>query len=918
MSKRSNELYAGVENVTKDGVNLKHPSKILHYASVNSDKVSDIPITICGLDLETDYKTGELKLLGFYKNRKTYSWHTDNFIKVIYQYIKWASRNKVSLAYWNRLDPFVILKQFLIHMEENEAEKRLERFGKVAGEWNRKTQKWDIEPVVEVKTTMGARFGIVQAIRSSVQFFYMTKDDLYPRKVWAFDIAQLFMNRLEVEAKRFDWYSKLGEEFHKVDWERFENDKEYKKGVLLSNELDARACTELAYTIQEDFKTAFKWYPRTLISQGSLARSAIVAQLKNIFDEHIEVEDLLKMKVHDEVCSIGFMNYYDEWSNRFGEDTLKDLYCLATEAYSGGCIESVRYGYAKEGCYADIASAYPSYIVDLYDLRNAEVIKGKGPPPTPNAGYVFIRGTVNIPEHVNYHPITVKHITSEETNVRPVGKFRASYIKEERDFVKSIGGTFEDEEWYLLETEGKLSSLARVCKEFISLRKKLKEQKSSSEYMAKITASSLYGILYEAVETHEEHQEEKSIILEEDKDTFYRDILGRYRNSICFDGYEKDLKYAFDIDYPKTRTLWHNPKGMAPDVIAMEIQEQGIHLQSDNPVDIIIEIDSLYRMPTRQTLEKSIVVDGVRRVGHRAGEFWNPIYASIITAKTRVMLTKASTEIEKRGGKPIILMTDSITWEGTQDMLPKNMWREEKTLGYFEKPEKVQDIVCLGTGRYGYKKWDEERKGYVSVVAKRRGLNATDLHDSRGIPIEGEFSWLKALDIMKEAKSLTIPITVRALVTAGMVLNQRKWRIEDLGRIVEEKRYVKAIVGLNKRIASRDIYNINTLTTSLVDTRSIIYRDNLLLDSDVVDSTYPDLRNEVMQREVLTKKEKRKKTTRKATKKYEDKNRPLISRKWKQKYHYFKSLGYNSTEASRYAGWSDARIKAFLAEEGII
>lgn len=45
--------------------------------------------------------------------------------------------------------------------------------------------------------------------------------------------------------------------------------------------VDARAAYDLGMLIQEEFFTAFKHYPANLISQGSLARSAIVATIYN-------------------------------------------------------------------------------------------------------------------------------------------------------------------------------------------------------------------------------------------------------------------------------------------------------------------------------------------------------------------------------------------------------------------------------------------------------------------------------------------------------------------------------------------------------------------------------------------------------------------------------------------------------------
>jgi len=932
MSRRSNELFIGAENMMLEGRNIKHPAKISYYANVKSSKLNDDPVEVCGIDLETDYITGELKLLGFYKNRRSFAWYTRDFINVLYNYVKWASKNQTQLAYWNRLDPAVIFKQFLLMLPEKEARERLGRFGKVSGEWSNKEKEWEVNPVVEITMKDGCKFGIRNAIRSSIQFYWMDgKKYDEPQTVWAYDIAQLFPNNLEKEClgdkdeetgtypnARFPWYTKMSDEFHKVDWERFKSDRAYQLGVLRSNELDARACTELAYTIQEDFREAFGYYPKTLISQGSLARAAIVAQLTNILEPKHSNEKELKSAVHKEVASIGFMNYYDEWAEKIGHDQLKDLYCLATEAYSGGYIDAIRYGYAKEGYYADIASAYPAVITKLTDLRGSKIYKGTGKPPSVKNGYVFIRGTVTIPHHVQYHPITVKHATSIETNVRPVGTFRASYIIEERDFVESVGGSFEDEEWYAIETSAEPSPLATVCHEFIELRKKLKKKKSSSEHMAKIAANSLYGILYEAVDTHQETTLEKEVITDSHKDTFYRDVFKPYKKGIKFDGYESDLKSLFDNDYNKTRSLWHNINGTEPDVVKMELESAGVQLQSEHPADIIAEIDSLYRMPTKHEQSELEVVAGVRKVGYRAGEFWNPLYATVITAKTRILMAEAATAIEKNGGKPIILMTDSITWQGTGDMLPSKFVRKQKTLGYFEEPEHVKEIVCLGSGRYGFMQWNAKDKAYTEYIAKRRGLNATDIHDPNGEPVGG-FSWKTALNVMEKENSQNIKVSVRTLITPGMVEHQHlNWRIEDMGRIVDENREVDAIVGLHKRMVNADIKDPKWLACELIDTSSIIFMTSMFGDGCKIDQTFPKLREALMQKELLTRKEKNKRSNKKSQRKYYKARQKVIRDDSNKKYNYVKSFGFSPQEAKLMAYWSDARLQGFLADKGLI
>jgi len=811
MARRENELFIGKEFLNEEGRSIKHPSLIKIYANVNSKKVNDTPLKLMGLDLETDAEKGDLKLLGIW-NGLNYRYYTKDFILELFTWVKACSSKETSLAYWNRLDPFVILKEFLRYVSDDEKQQALTRFGKISGQYNKKERIWEIQPVIKVSIG-DYTFGIIQAIHTSIQFFFYRKGFKSFKKVWAYDIAGLYQNGLEKEAtSRFNYYSKVDKSAHIVDWERFETDNEYKFHIVLrSNELDARACYDLGMAIQDDFFTAFKYYPRSLISAGSLARSAIVANIFNKYD-HLEEYEQNK-RVSDDVKSIGFMNYYDTWTYKYGQEIVKDLYALATEAYSGGYIEAIRYGYAKEGYFSDIASAYPAVIQHLYDLRGAKLTSGTGTPPNIDKSYCFIRGVVDVPESVNFHPITIKHPIHKETNIRATGKYRASYTLNERQFLLDQGATFSDEAWINIETTGKLSSLAKVCIDFINLRKEFLQQGNSSQYIAKIAANSLYGILFEAV------------------DTF--------------------------VEYP---------------------------IKKENKINLVVE-----------------------RNGYRAGEFWNPIYASIITSETRLLMSKAATSIEQKGGKVILMMTDSLFWTGHADMIPKEYVKEEKTLGYFEKVDHVKDIVCLGSGRYGYR----ANKGYY--VAKRRGLNASTIQDPSGIVLN-EFNWLEALKIMAKQNSHTLNIKVRTLISPGLVLHDGRYNYDDLGRIVEQEREIDAIVGKNKRFYDDGLKQPKLLAKQLINTQPIFLLPHML-GKGIVDQTLPELRQRMMKLNIITRNEKNKKGNNNRNKKYYYNNG--IKNQLKSKYNMLLNLGFDATSARQMRNWSLDRINATIKKEGL-
>ena len=907
MAQKDNELFIGSDQLTIEGRAIKHPALIRRYANVNSNKITKDMISVIAMDIETNASTGELKLLGFYDG-KEYNAYKERFLDVLFMYIRYCKSDRTSLAYWNRLDPFILLKQFLLLLNEKEQNEALQRFGKVSGQWDRKNAKWIVKPVCEIKVH-DMYFGIKNAIRSSIQFYYYREGDEDINSVWAYDIAQLYPGGLEAEAtKRFDYYSKVDISAHIVDWERFDNDKDYRVNtVLKSNMFDAMACHDLAIEIQKDFKNAFKFYPRTLISQGSLARSAIAAELYNQYVDDYPDEKELNKKVHEEMASIGIINYKEKWVKDFGKEAWKDMNCLFTEAYSGGYIEAIRYGYTKKGWYADIASAYPGVIQHLYDLRNARIRGGHGIPPKPEKGYCIIRGEITVPRNVNYHPITIKHPINKDTNIRAVGTYRASYTYEEREFLRSKGALFNNEYYWLIETDGEISPLAKVCMNFINLRKQLKDEGSSSEHMAKIAANSLYGILFEAVDTYVELEEEKTI--ENKVEALYAEILHRYKRNINCDSIKGELKYRLGNEYRKVINRWHSKKALNyPDTVKDELESASIYLESTHPADIILELESLYLNDQKKVVMEKYTQMSVERDGYRAGEFWNPLYATIITANTRLLMAKAADRIEQAGGKPILLMTDSILWEGTKDMMPKEFIKEIKTLGYYEEPEEVSDIVCLGSGRYGYR----TKKGYYT--AKRRGLNAVDIHDPDGIPMD-EFNWSKALEIMRKTKETFIDIKVRTLISPGLVLHNHMYKVTDLGRIVDETRKVDAIVGKSKRFYDDAIKNPDILATQLIDTQPIELHPAMFGKYEVLDQTLPELRKQLMKLDVVTKTEKKRAYYRKGTKKYREKNKEAIKKDYRTKYAMIREKGYDSKNASIMANWSDERLKIYFMEE---
>lgn len=842
MDKANNSLFIGKEYLSMDGRDIKHIALIKTFGRLNINKTKEESMEFIGLDLETNHLTGELKLLGFWED-DSYSWYTSDFLAVLYNYVRRSIYDNKHIVWWSRLDPFIIFKQFLIASKKPDAINRaLNHFGKIGGEWDKKNLIWKVKPVISVMIDKH-EFGIMSSIRSSILFYI--KDGEEVKQTWAYDIKQMYESGLEKESKsRFDWYSKIDESAHLVDWDRFNTDDHYRKAIVLkSNMFDARAVHDLAHETMNQFQKAFGKYPKTLVSQGSLARTALIAQMDN-----------MGLDVGEHAKRIGIVNHLDSIVEQLGPKKAKDFFCLMTETYSAGYIEGIRFGYAKEGGYADIASAYPGIIVSLLDLEGATYLSGKGNPKRAKKGYTFVRGTISVPKGVDFNPITVKHPVHNSTNIRATGTYRASYIIEERDFMLKQGATFKDEEWVMIETKGELSPLAKVAQSFIQLRKDLLAKGDSAQYMAKISSNSLYGILFEAVDSYEEIIKKKQEV-EIVEDSFYKDILKDYRKKIDFTGLESEIKKYFDTDYHKIRSMWNGKTGISPDIVKQELESKGIFIEEDHAVDILYKINELYRMNTKSKVVHEWEEETVIKGGYRSGEFFNPVFASYITAMTRIKLASASQEIENRGGKVVSLMTDSITWEGSPDLLPQEYWKEEKTLGYFEKPEKITDIISLGSGRYGFK----NEKGYQTTK-------------SRGISSYEQIDWYDLIAKAGESKNNKVRMNTKSLVSVGLVLGNHEYTYLDLGRVIETERDIDLVVGLTKRPLKQDL-DLSKFSHSLIDTESFHIPDGMLGENDL---TLPDLRNKMSKRPYKTRKVKRREISRETSKRYRTKNKDQI------------------------------------------
>ncbi len=155
-------------------------------------------------------------------------------------------------------------------------------------------------------------------------------------------------------------------------------------------------------------------------------------------------------------------------------------------------------------------------------------------------------------------------------------------------------------------------------------------------------------------------------------------------------------------------------------------------------------INSLYGITYELTDEYNN--DTLEWLGYRAGDYFNPVIASYITAIIRTYLSNTSNNVLENGGKVFLNMTDSIIYQGniTLDIFSKN-----KVLGKFDTPRIIKDVIILGAGRYEYKdeltkKWVIKNRGFNVSVKDKAFYQSLSLNESIKIPHRTFVSYFKA------------------------------------------------------------------------------------------------------------------------------------------------------------------------------
>lgn len=127
-------------------------------------------------------------------------------------------------------------------------------------------------------------------------------------------------------------------------------------------------------------------------------------------------------------------------------------------------------------------------------------------------------------------------------------------------------------------------------------------------------------------------------------------------------------------------------------------------------------INSLYGI----TYELNELYDNnLETIGYKSGDFFNPIIASHITAGTRTAIANMNNKILDRGGNILLNMTDSIIYQNCDIT---DLTEETKILGKFERPEIIENVLILGSGRYEYMsnlKYKFRTRGFTAKTSNK-------------------------------------------------------------------------------------------------------------------------------------------------------------------------------------------------------
>lgn len=418
------------------------------------------------IDIETI--DDKLFILGCTKKDKYY-YYTDNFYNNFHDLLIASVRSNSDILTWSRYDNTHLLKLIFSNIPEDEREKVLNRIGKIS-------------PIYEYEYN-GFIFTIQNVIKYSV-VYKITDRKKKSKNVTIYNLKNLFTTDLEDTAKNYEigWYTKIGDEYHIIDRERYKNDKTYQKMVIKSNELDNRVLSAIAYALLENFKSITNVYPKTIFTAGSIARSFLMA----FRDEFGDASQLSFKSI--------FKNINDDISNQ--------LLDYAMRSYHGGKVEVYKIGYIKEGYMTDKNSAYP-YALSLLPKLTDKIVFDKDTENLKKYFYAFIKCNIFIEDEQFNHPIIIKSPTGN-INLSPYGYLKNVIItKIEYDYLIENNIKVDIIDYIAVEHENEFPYKKIVD---LLIQGRYTTDKKAIADLYKTVVNCLYGITCELTSIYEEDE----------------------------------------------------------------------------------------------------------------------------------------------------------------------------------------------------------------------------------------------------------------------------------------------------------------------------------------------------------------------------------------------------------------------------
>lgn len=502
------QLEAAISNLSVANLKVLHPLFIKSYRMPRI-KYRNEPLKCTGLDVETNFKTGEPMLLGFWHPEVDDSYHyihkpeLKNFIAYMRDMVE--NTGVQNFVTWGKLDLQVIIRLF------NPTESERERISRgIGATWQ--NGKFSARPPC-LRTVNRLQVYLSHYIPGrALKIGYV--DNGHNRTVWVFNCSQFWPKTIEQTAKglRLEWRT-FERETHLIDWKRFNVDLRYRNACIESNKQDARIVQQLTLILQERFHEIFDCYPSLLVSTGSITDAAVSRMLDQTENANDYQSNSWKWLVNN------------VWRD-LKRPTIAEIETLLTEGFSGGYVDQFAIGYFDRVFTADISSAYPAVIRKLPDLRYSRLFVNDGSLEDDlkeiealdyQIETAVIRGKCFIPDTLKYHPITCK--TFSRLNYRPTGEFYSTYTLEERRYCEKYGATFSDETYVIVGLEKYVRAPIGVVSETLgdmraAIRKTIDCKpeslcdecivKDSQQYLVKIIDNSIYGKTVMTTESVEE------------------------------------------------------------------------------------------------------------------------------------------------------------------------------------------------------------------------------------------------------------------------------------------------------------------------------------------------------------------------------------------------------------------------------